>query len=75
MGAGVQEKKTVYVAETDANGVIECVWIDAQGQRSVRPFNPRLHRFDVKAPAEFLGAASAAITSWLAMKQHEQSPK
>ena len=64
--------KTVYVAETDENGAIQCVWLDTFGQKSVRPFNPKRHRFDMDARAEFSGAKPAAIASWLAFQQHQE---
>jgi len=66
---GMQSKKTVYVAETDENGVVLCVWIDVQGRKSTRPFNPKRNRFDMSAPAEFSGAKPEAIKSWMLQKQ------
>lgn len=66
---GMQKKKTVYVAETDADGVVVCVWIDAQGQRSARPFNPKRNRYDESASAEFSGAKPDAIKHWIAQRQ------
>lgn len=37
----------MYVAETDENGRVMCVWVDEHGQRSARPFNPKRNRFNV----------------------------
>ncbi|MEL7202834.1 MAG: hypothetical protein AAGL19_01610 [Pseudomonadota bacterium] len=66
---GMQRKKTIYVAETDENGRVMCVWVDEHGQRSARPFNPKRNRFNMTDEARFSGARPEAIKSWLAKIQ------
>ena len=61
--------KTLYVAETDENGTIACVWVAADGKRVVRPFDPRRHVFDRAQRADFVGARPSAIGSWMAARQ------
>lgn len=68
---GMQRKKTIYVAETDEKGRVLCVWVDAHGQRSARPFNAKRNRFDMTIEAEFSGARPGVIKSWLARKQQD----
>ena len=65
----MKSKKTVYVAETDENGAVVCVWIDAHGRKSAKPFNPKLHRFDETVSAEFFGAKPDAIRRWITQQQ------
>ena len=43
--------------------------VDAQGQRSARPFNAKRNRFDMATEAEFAGATPGAIKSWLMRNQ------
>ena len=62
-------KKTTYVAETDEDGAIVCVWVAADGQRATRPFDPRRHRFHPDEKANFHGARASAIGSWMAAHQ------
>lgn len=69
MLGGMQRKKTIYVAETDDDGVVVCVWIDSHGQRSARPFNPKRNRFDEVTSAEFAGAKPDAIKRWMKQQQ------
>lgn len=61
--------KTIYVAETDEKGAVLCVWVDTDGQRSVRPFNPKRNRLNEFAKAEFSGAQPDAIKYWLRRQQ------
>lgn len=65
----MQRKKTVYVAETDETGAVVCVWIDAHGRKSAKPFNPKRHRFDETVSAEFFGAKPDAIKRWITQQQ------
>ena len=64
--------KTIYVAETDENGAVLCVWISKDGERSVRPFNPERDHFNEIGPAEFSGAQPKDIKSWM-LRQHHHS--
>lgn len=66
---GMQRKKTIYIAETDENGRVMCVWVGEHGQRGARPFNPKRNRFNLTDEAQFSGARPQAIKSWLAKMQ------
>lgn len=57
---------TRYIAETNEDGAVQCVWVDQDGQKSARPFNPKRECFDKSAPTEFSGASPHAIVSWIA---------
>jgi hypothetical protein len=61
--------KLLYIAETDGEGHIACVWLHRPAARSIRVFDPSRHRFDPNVPAEFSGAHPMAIMSWLAAAQ------
>lgn len=56
---------TRYIAETNEDGTVQCVWVDQDGQKCARPFNPKRERFDEVAPAQFSGASPNAIVSWI----------
>ncbi|SLN13392.1 hypothetical protein ROA7450_00182 [Roseovarius albus] len=58
--------KRVYVAETDGDGAIVCVWVKPERGRNAAPFDPKLHKFDTKKTADYYGANPMAVQSWLA---------
>ena len=68
---GMRKNKTVYVAETDKNGRVLCVWVHAHGKRSARPFNPKRDRFDMTDETQFSGTRPEVIKSWLARKKQD----
>lgn len=61
--------KLLYIAETNARGEVECVWIKPRGQRTARNFEAGTDRFDPTVPAEFHGASPSAIGAWLKSRQ------
>lgn len=65
----MKRRQTTYVAETNDDGNVVCVWVDAHGQRSTRPFNPKRDRFEEAASAEFSGAEPDAIKRWISQNQ------
>jgi len=62
-------RKLLYIAETDGEGHIACVWLHRPAARSVSVFDPSRHLFDPNVPADFSGAHPMAIMSWLAAAQ------
>lgn len=54
-----------FIAETDENGRISCVWIIPPDKKSPRVFDPQKHIFDHKIKANFCGARPSDIQSWL----------
>jgi hypothetical protein len=61
-------QKTCYVAETDENGFIVCVWTRPKEKRTACVFDPKKHIFDHNKEAEYFGAKPMAIQSWIAAK-------
>ena len=61
----MKRRLTTYVAETNDEGIVVCVWVDAHGQKSTRPFNPKRDRFDQVTSIEFSGAEPDAIKRWV----------
>ena len=61
-------EKNLYVAETDENGHIVCVWTRPKAKRTARVFDPKKHIFDHNKDADFHGAKPMAIQSWIAAK-------
>lgn len=55
-----------FIAETDENGHITCVWIIPPDKKTPRVFDPHKHFFDHKSNADYCGARTSAIRSWLA---------
>lgn len=54
-------KKVLYIAETDANGTVDCVWVKRRRSRGASVFNPQLHIFDPAEPAEYAGSKKTEI--------------
>lgn len=63
---GVAMAVNTFIAETDENGRISCVWIIPPDKKSPRVFDPRKHIFDHKIKANYCGARPSDIQSWLA---------
>jgi hypothetical protein len=61
--------KLLYIAETNACGDVECVWIKPPGQLTARIFEAGNYRFDPRVPAEFHGASPSAIGAWLSSRE------
>lgn len=55
-----------YIAETDENGHINCVWVIPPGKRSPQVYDPKKHRFNHEDKSKYCGAKSSVIQSWLA---------
>lgn len=58
--------RVTYIAETDDRGEVAWVWVDSEGQKSVRPFDGKRHKFDRSAAAAYSGAQRDVIEAWLA---------
>jgi len=58
-------KKSLYIAETDENGYVSCVWVSDSETKAAKVFDPsqRNHAFDV---AEFAGSSRRSIAAWSA---------
>jgi len=54
-------EQTCYVADTDEDGRIVCVWTRPKGKRTARVFDPKKHIFDHNAPVDYHGAKPYAI--------------
>lgn len=59
----------MYVAETDADGDIVCVWVALPRSRTACVFDPQKHIFDPSEPADFSGKRSSQIVSWMASRR------
>jgi hypothetical protein len=66
------DRKTLYIAETNADGHIEWVWVARPGRRAPRPFHPAKDKFDPGRTAEYVGAVPKAVISWLAASIHHR---
>lgn len=66
-------QKTCFVAETDENGHIVCVWTRPAGRRAACAFDPKKHIFDHNKEADYFGARQEAIQSWIAAKLMDAS--
>ena len=69
LNRGTAVTKPLYIAETDALGRIECVWVKRPEAKRSRVFDPIRHKFDPSEPADFHGSKRMAIMSWLAARQ------
>ena len=67
--------KNCYVAETDENGHIVCVWVRPKVKRTARVFDPKKHIFDHNKDADYHGANPMQIQSWIAAKLMQGSIK
>lgn len=54
-----------YIAETDAEGEIVCVWLAHPSLRAPRPVIPGRDDVAIEDPAEFSGASDVEIIAWL----------
>ncbi|MDJ1015008.1 MAG: hypothetical protein QNJ35_00740 [Paracoccaceae bacterium] len=66
-------KKLLYIAETNKDGRIACVWVRSGADRTARPFRPKRDVFESSPGVEFSGAARADIESWIAASQADRS--
>ena len=66
------DRTTLYIAETNADGHIEWVWVTRTGRRAPKPFDPARDKFDPGRKAEFAGTGQKAVISWLAASGHHR---
>lgn len=55
----------LYIAETDAEGRVDWVWVKPPHADVARPVDPAKDRFDPEASGEFAGGSRQAILDWL----------
>lgn len=55
----------LYIAETDENGEVRCVWVSDKTSRAPRPVKHPLRHLNACADADFAGAGRDQITDWL----------
>ena len=56
----------LYVAETDGDGRIACIWVTKQPGDLPRPYDPMLHGVEIDvAQSQFSGANARDIKSWI----------
>lgn len=61
--------KHIYIAETDENGHVACVWVANRKAKSVRVFDPERHIF-TDDTVEFVGSSREKIGAWIDTQQH-----
>lgn len=54
-----------YVAETDENGVVICVWVADAQAKSPRVFDRENHQTSMTSEAQFYGASRNEIFAWV----------
>lgn len=64
---------TLYIAETDETGNLDCVWVRPKGGKSARVFDPVTDCFDPLSAANFSGAAAQEIIGWLKERSRNRS--
>lgn len=67
-------EKQVFVAETDENGAVTCVWVNEPPSRSPRVFDPRLHSAKLDL-AEVSGAPRNQIAAWVTSRENAAGAK
>ncbi len=65
-------KNPMFIAETDENGAVSCVWVADDQTRGPRLFDPQLHSTKIQE-GDCIGAPHYQIAAWLEEKSaHEQ---
>ncbi|MEL7180102.1 MAG: hypothetical protein AAFN63_09745 [Pseudomonadota bacterium] len=59
--------KRLFIAETDENGALACVWVADPAARKLSVFDAKLHS-DKLHTAEIAGASRRQIASWVASR-------
>ena len=60
-------KKNLYIAETDENGYVACVWVADAETKAAKVFDPHLHGYSLGA-ADVAGSSRKQIAAWIAAR-------